>query len=406
MKFIPLTKYFYQHTQEEYEIEYIRRLEAPFTVTVHFNIPIHQYNNRKSAYPAFLCYTGEILRLVEKFYKTYEQFLYTVNTVPPVVLYQFTRLSIVEEVKSTNDIEGVHSTKKEIREIIEKKGTHYHRLQSVVHQYLELLGEEEIKFDTCQDIRNFYDDFTHQEITRENPQNRLDGSLFRKEPVQIQAATGKTIHQGLYPESRIIEALDQALSILHSEEYPLLIRLALFHYFFVYIHPFYDGNGRTDRFITSYFLSRKFHRLLAVRLSIYIKRNQSRYYHMLEEADSEKNRGDMTPFVMGFLEILIGSTEDTIGVLSRKNEQMRKYESRIDAFQLKDKLLKEIYITLLQAALFYGEGISMADLMKVTGKNRGTIQKRIDEIPGNHLIVTKAGKTNYYKLNLMLFKEN
>lgn len=403
MKFISLTKYFYQHTQEEYETEYIRRLEAPFTV--HFNIPIHQYN-RTSAYPAFLCYTGEILRLVEKFYKTYEQFLYTVNTVPPVVLYQFTRLSIVEEVKSTNDIEGVRSTKKEIREIIEKKGAHYHRLQSVVHQYLELLGEEEIKFDTCQDIRNFYDDFTHQEITRENPQNRLDGSLFRKEPVQIEAATGKTIHQGLYPESRIIEALDQALRILHSEEYPLLIRLALFHYFFVYIHPFYDGNGRTDRFITSYFLSRQFHRLLAVRLSIYIKRNKSRYYHMLEEADSERNRGDMTPFVMGFLEILIGSTEDTIGVLSRKNEQMRKYESRIDAFQLKDKLLKEIYITLLQAALFYGEGISMADLMKVTGKNRGTIQKRIDEIPGNHLIVTKAGKTNYYKLNLMLFKEN
>lgn len=403
MKFISLTKYFYQHTQEEYETEYIRRLEAPFTV--HFNIPIHQYN-RKSAYPAFLCYTGEILRLVEKFYKTYEQFLYTVNTVPPVVLYQFTRLSIVEEVKSTNDIEGVRSTKKEIREIIEKKGAHYHRLQSVVHQYLELLGEEEIKFDTCQDIRNFYDDFTHQEITRENPQNRLDGSLFRKEPVQIEAATGKTIHQGLYPESRIIEALDQALRILHSEEYPLLIRLALFHYFFVYIHPFYDGNGRTDRFITSYFLSRQFHRLLAVRLSIYIKRNKGRYYHMLEEADSERNRGDMTPFVMGFLEILIGSTEDTIGVLSRKNEQMRKYESRIDAFQLQDKLLKEIYITLLQAALFYGEGISMADLMKVTGKNRGTIQKRIDEIPGNHLIVTKAGKTNYYKLNLMLFKEN
>lgn len=403
MKSISLTKYFYQHTQEEYETEYIRRLEAPFTV--HFNIPIHQYN-RKNAYPAFLCYTGEILRLVEKFYKTYEQFLYTVNTVPPVVLYQFTRLSIVEEVKSTNDIEGVRSTKKEIREIIEKKGTHYHRLQSVVHQYLELLGEEEIKFDTCQDIRNFYDDFTHQEITQENPQNRLDGSLFRKEPVQIEAATGKTIHQGLYPESRIIEALDQALRILHSEEYPLLIRLALFHYFFVYIHPFYDGNGRTDRFITSYFLSRQFHRLLAVRLSIYIKRNQSRYYHMLEEADSERNRGDMTPFVMGFLDILIGSTEDTIGVLSRKNEQMRKYESRIDAFQLQDKLLKEIYITLLQAALFYGEGISMADLMKVTGKNRGTIQKRIDEIPGNHLIVTKVGKTNYYKLNLMLFKEN
>lgn len=402
MKFISLTKYFYQHTQEDYEKEYGRRFEAPFTV--HFPIPIHQYN-RKSAYPAFLCYTGDILRLVEKFYKTYEQFLYTVNTVPEVVLYQFTRLSIVEEVKSTNDIEGVRSTRKEIRDIIEKRGHQYHRLQNVVYQYMELLGEEEIKFDTCQDIRNFYDEFTHQEISKENPQNKLDGSIFRKEPVQIEAATGKTIHQGLYPESRIIETMDEALHILHSDEYPLLIRLALFHYFFVYIHPFYDGNGRTARFITSYFLSREFHRLLAVRLSIYIKRNRSRYYHILEEADSEKNRGDMTPFVMGFLEILIGSTEDTIGVLSRKNEQLHRYESRIDGLNLQDKLLKEIYITLLQAALFYGEGISMADLMKETGRNRGTVQKRIDMIPINHLTVTKLGKTNYYKLNLMLFKE-
>lgn len=108
---------------------------------------------------------------------------------------------------------------------------------------------------------------------------------------------------------------------------------------------------------------------------------------------------------MGFLEILTGSTEDTIGVLSRKNEQLHRYESRIDGLNLQDKLLKEIYITLLQAALFYGEGISMADLMKETGRNRGTVQKRIDMIPRNHLTVTKLGKTNYYKLNLMLFKE-
>ena len=57
---------------------------------------------------------------------------------------------------------------------------------------------------------------------------------------------------------------------------------------------------------------------------------------------------------------------------------------------------------------WYGFGADGKLIMTgfVTGKNRGTIQKRIDEIPGNHLIVTKAGKTNYYKLNLMLFKEN
>lgn len=402
MRFISLTKYSYKYSKRDYEKEYGRRLEAPFTN--HFEIRIHQYNRRKS-YPAFLYYPDEVLKLLEKFYKTYNHFFFIAVRVPKVVLYQFTQLSIVEEVKSTNDIEGVHSTRKEIRDIIENRGPQYSRLQSVVHKYLDLMSDKEIPFDTCQDIRNFYDDFAHQEITEEEPKNRLDEELFRKEPVQIEAPTGKTIHQGLYPESLIIETMNEALKILHEDEYPLLIRLALFHYFFVYIHPFYDGNGRTDRFITSYFLSRTFHPLLGVRLSIYIKRNRSLYYHLLEEADSERNRGDMTPFVIGFLKILIGSAEDTIGLLQRKNAQLQRYEAKIDQLELPDRLLKEVYVILLQSALFYGEGISMAGLMKETGRNRGTIQKRLDMIPENQMIVSKMGKTRYYKLNLMMFKD-
>lgn len=35
-------------------------------------------------------------------------------------------------------------------------------------------------------------------------------------------------------------------------------------------------------------------------------------------ADSEINRGDLTPFLQGFLKILLGTIEDTIGVLERK----------------------------------------------------------------------------------------
>ena len=34
-------------------------------------------------------------------------------------------------------------------------------------------------------------------------------------------------------------------------------------------------------------------------------------------ADSEMNRGDLTPLVYGFLKILLGTIEDTIGVLKR-----------------------------------------------------------------------------------------
>lgn len=118
------------------------------------------------------------------------------------------------------------------------------------------MTDTEIDFNTCQDIRNFFDDFAHKEISKENPNRQLDGEIFRKDPVDIASAAGKTIHQGLFPESVIISTMNEALKILHREDILVLVRLGLFHYFFAYIHPFYDGNGRTDRFITSYFLGK------------------------------------------------------------------------------------------------------------------------------------------------------
>lgn len=71
MKFIPLTKYFYQHTQEEYEIEYIRRLEAPFTV--HFNIPIHQLIE-KAHILRFSAIPGKSSGLLKSFIKPMNNF--------------------------------------------------------------------------------------------------------------------------------------------------------------------------------------------------------------------------------------------------------------------------------------------------------------------------------------------
>ena len=42
---------------------------------------------------------------------------------------------------------------------------------------------------------------------------------------------------------------DSALSDLMMEEKNALVRAVLGHFFFVYIHPYMDGNGRTARFV-------------------------------------------------------------------------------------------------------------------------------------------------------------
>lgn len=402
MKYESLSKIYYV-SPDNYMKEYTSRFMFPYSM--HLGIRIRQYN-RKHDFEAFFYYPNEIAILLEKIHKSYEEFLAVESQVPPVVLHQFSLLSILDEVKSTNDIEGVRSTRKEIREIIDGVQPRSGRLESIVNKYISLMTDTEIDFNTCQDIRNFFDDFTHKEISKENPNRQLDGEIFRKDPVDIASAAGKTIHQGLFPESVIISTMNEALKILHREDILVLVRLGLFHYFFAYIHPFYDGNGRTDRFITSYFLGKFFQTIPALRLSVYIQKNKKKYYDLFSEADSEINRGDLTPFIIGFLEIIHGTVLDTIGLLRRKNDQLNKYKNQIEKLGLEDELLSGMYYILLQAALFYGQGVSISDLMQITGKSRGTMQKRMEKIPEEHMLITKVGKVNYYKLNLKLFSSN
>lgn len=391
----------YHKNEAIHDREYERRYSAPFTCRL--DISIRQYNH-KNAYPGFFCYTEDIAGLMEKIYKAYATFLYVVHSVPPVVLHQFSLLSILDEVKSTNDIEGVRSTRKEIRDIIDGVAPQNARFASIVNKYHSLLADTEIAFDTCQNIRDFYDDFAREEIVAENPANDLDGNIFRRDLVDVISASGKTVHCGVMPEEKVIQGMDYALRILHDTQIPFLIRLSLFHYLFAYIHPFYDGNGRTGRFITSYFLAGHFHKIAALRFSALIKKRRKKYYELFSEADSEINRGDMTPFITGFLQILLDTFEDTIALLERKKAQIEAYESKISTIISDDALLRDIYYILLQAALFYGQGISIAGLVKLSKKSRGTIQNRLDSFPKEHLIVTTNNRIKYYKLNLLMFK--
>lgn len=136
-------KKIYYVSPDTYENEYIKRFQSPFSQ--HISIMIHQYH-RKSSYPAFFNYTNDILLLLEKVYKTYEKFLYVVHSVPPVVCHQFILLSILDEVKSTNDIEGVHSTRKELRDILDGAASQSERFTSIVNKYHELITNSDIPF--------------------------------------------------------------------------------------------------------------------------------------------------------------------------------------------------------------------------------------------------------------------
>ena len=108
--------------------------------------------------------------------------------------------------------------------------------------------------------------------------------------MSVESATQKEIHRGIYPESKIIECMEQALKVLNANEMDELFKVAVFHYLFGYIHPFYDGNGRTSRFISSYLLSKEFEPTIAYRLSYTIKENIKEYYQAFKICNDRHNK--------------------------------------------------------------------------------------------------------------------
>lgn len=397
MEYESLEKIYYKNQQNHEEV-YKSRFNAP--TTRHFNFPIKQFN-RKKEFSAFLCYTEEIVLLIEKIYKKQENFLNLIKRVPPLLLRQFELLSVVDEVKSTSDIEGVHSTRQELKEIVEgeKNSPHF---SSIIRKYIALTSKEIIPFKNCDDIRKFYDEFAHKEVSLDDEKNKLDGKIFRKNLVDIKSGTGKILHRGAYPEEKIIELMTKALEILNDEKIPSLVRIAAFHYFFEYVHPFYDGNGRTARFIASYYLAKNLNYLTALRLSIIIKRQRKKYYEFFKTTDSEYNCGDLTPFVTGFISIIADTFDDIENNLNRKIKQLAKYQEKIFDLIKGDELTLKIYDILLQSTLFFGQGISMEELMEITKKSRNTIKSRIETTPEGHIIKT-GSKKYFYKLNLKIF---
>ena len=56
----------------------------------------------------------------------------------------------------------------------------------------------------------------------------------------------------------------------------------------------------------------------------------------------------MTPFVIGFLDMIAESFSDSVHLLKRKKLQLEKYAAKIDSMLPKDELVGEIYFILLR----------------------------------------------------------
>ena len=192
---------------------------------------------------------------------------------------------------------------------------------------------------------------------------------------------------------------------MHDPVIPALFRIAIFHYLFGYIHPFYDGNGRTVRFITSSLLASVLNPSVALRLSVLIKQHKKDYYALFENTNSAINCGDLTPFILWSLRFVLLSITSTKEILLARKNSLAILEQRLkDVVSTDDNIIQEIYYILLQAAVFSNIGVTINDIVKETHRSQRTIYNKINAIPKEHIIINKQIRPYFYRLNLKILK--
>ena len=357
-------------------------------------------NNQIGKHPGFIVYCDELMNELHAISILNQKIWILADKLPSVALRQFLNHAAIEEIHQTNEMENIHSTRKEIKDemAVIRNGKKGKRFDGMIRKYQLLLQNEQIPLITCRDVRNLYDSFVLEEVAKESPEDVPDGLFFRKGPVYIDKKS-MTVHEGVFPESALNGAMENALSFLNNDEYDPLIRISAFHYLFGYIHPFYNGNGRMSRFISSYCLSlARIHYLVSLRLSYVIKSHRSHYYNMFKTTNDDRNYGDLTRFVVDFLSFIREACEQVLAFSGEKYELIKHYEEIIHNMPFEEHTKQLLYI-LCQVSICESDSLSMKEMADINGISSYLLKKRLSLIEP-YLMMSHSGTSKVYRADL------
>ncbi len=386
-KYENLIKLYYK--KQNIEDEYIKRIENPATFITDLKInPIKRGNKiLDKEYNLFYVNLMEHTLLQEIIIKNSNQINLISNELPQIAIKDIIIKILSNELYKTNKIEGIEAVKSEIYTSLKdnkKLNNKSNKLDGIIKKYKDIM-EKNFKdtqhIDNLSSFRKIYDEMF--EDFEKSGNYKLDGKYFRKDTVKVINGLGNTIHIGINGEEAIEKNIEDLIQFMNRKDIPFLVKASISHFFFEYIHPFYDGNGRFGRYLLSLYLARKLDILTAFSLSYSISKNLDDYYKSFVEVEDVNNYGEITFFVENILKTIKSGQEMIIELLSdsimKFNHSMEILKEITKKLSEKENIMLQIY---LQNYLFNDfEEITNAELSYIIGDlTQQTINKYTQEL--------------------------
>lgn len=214
----------------------------------------------------------------------------------------------------------------------------------------------------------------------------LENGKFRSGGVGV--FDGDVVVHMAPPASLVPEEIQNLFSWYQSAEIHPLIRSAIFHYEFEFIHPFADGNGRMGRMWHSLLLGKWNEIFYWLPMEELIRSRQQDYYGALGKADKAS---DSSPFIEFMLEIILDTLRETtvVGKPESPNTPIRQTNGTL-AGVLEEQIL---------CALKKDSSFTQTKLSKMLHIPYRTLQRKMEELQKAGKVERVGGKRyGYWKV--------
>ena len=221
---------------------------------------------------------------------------------------------------------------------------------------------------------------------------KLPGTVLKNQQ------TGEVIYEPPQDAVEVERLMNNLIAFLNDEtmaDLDPLVKMAVIHYQFESIHPFYDGNGRTGRILNLlYLVTQGLMDIPILYLSRYIIRTKADYYRHLQTVRTEADwEGWLLYLIRGVEETSRDSVSRVVAI--RTLMQQTKHDIR--------ERFPKIYSQDLLNNLFRHPYTKIEFIERDLGVSRPTATKYLEQLAAAGVLKKqKMGRTNYF-INEQLF---